>query len=148
MNTLHLEIPANQRLSLDVNRLRVLTRYARIDGPLGRLEVDAIDLDTGGALALIAPSDAVEELLESGEARPGKVGTAAGEVPTRVIEVTLRLGDWILDGVELHASQAHDRWLLGMPVLRHFDLLLRDQHLGGPWLVGPAPGLIQVGGVG
>ena len=144
MNTLHLEIPDHRRLSLDVNRSRVLARYVRIDGPTGSVTAEAVDLDTGGAQALIAPLAAVEPLLLDRDTRPDHVQTAGGRVDTTVVDVTLRLGNWVFDGVELHASPRFGRWLIGMPVLRHFDLLLRDQHVGGPYLHGPDPGLVRV----
>lgn len=146
MSSLHLEIPEDQRVALDVSRLRVLARYLRIQTQDGRVEVDAADLDTGSALAVIAPLADVSALLEGGETWADHIETSAGRVPTTVVQVQLHIGHWIIDGVELHAMEHPTRWLIGMPVLRHFDLLLRDQRLEGSWLAGPTPGIIQVGG--
>lgn len=142
MNTLYLEVPEPQRVRLDVKDVRVLANYLSVASPTGTVEVEAADLDTGGALAILAPLADVEQLVVEGDPWPGTVGTSGGKVETSVLAVRLTIGNWVLDNLELHASERFHRWLIGMPVLRHFDLLLREREHGGAWLCGPAPGLI------
>ncbi len=142
MTTLYLDVPADQRIRIDVNGLRVLARYVNVENARGSLEVDAVDLDTGGAQAILGPWSAVAHLFEEVAQEDGQVMTAGGVVTTRVILVTLTVGHWTLHNLELHASEAFTRWLIGMPVLRHLDLLLREDRPEGAWLCGPPPGLV------
>lgn len=89
-----------------------------------RHEIDGVRLDTGSAFALIGPASALGGRVPE-DWYPGKVSGFGGTVVSMAFQAELNLGPpgWTLPVV--HLTEDADHWWVGLPVLRHFDLLLR-----------------------
>ena len=122
---------------LDLNPARVIARYLQVQMDLGSVEVDAVLIDTGSALPLLAPEAEAARCVDLASCPPSTVSTAGGDVKARQFEATIRLGEWTFSGVEVHASPRFERWIIGIPVLKHFNLMLRDPVVHAPVLWGP-----------
>lgn len=132
------ELRREDWVHLDVTDARVIARYLQVQCDLGACEVDAAVLDTGSALPLLAPAREIAGIVDLSQCAPSEVSTAGGVVETRQLTATVRLGEWRFSAVEVHASPKFDRWIVGIPILKHFNLMFRDPLAHRPILWGPA----------
>lgn len=100
-----------------------------------RVVAPRVALDTGQDFDLCAPLHEVRSLIRDGEASTQRIRGHGGHTTATVFEATIRLGDrawrievWAYDG-------AH--WLLGLPVLREYDILMVPDADGASWLSKP-----------
>ena len=98
--------------------------------------LDKLVLDTGSAWHLLIPQQSVPDAMLQ-QAETADVRGFGGCVEGRVLRAELVIGDWhfVVDAVALPDQR---EWVVGFPVLRHFDLLLRSSALVGP--AEPYPG--------
>lgn len=106
--------------------------------------VDKLVLDTGLGWALMAP-EAGLGMDEVDDGAMTVLHTLGGPAGCFGGSVLLRLGAHWQARVPVVINRHSPDWLLGYPVLRHFDLLLRDApHRPTPRLIGPRSGLLPV----
>lgn len=129
-------------------KLDVTSREASILGDSAVLScsgeeflIDKLVVDTGLQVDLLAPQTALERGLQVDDLGPVELDTLGGLQRVQAGATRFRLGRWVLD-VQV---AFHDRpeWLIGWPVLRHLDIVLRHLSPLGPRLVGrPDEGLL------
>lgn len=89
----------------------------------GANPLDKVELDTGLAYGLMGPEDSalLPERPRRGKLRP--IGD--NEIKGVLLEGSLRFEDYDLpDRITIFLHKRIDHWTLGLPVLRHFHLLL------------------------
>lgn len=133
-------------LPLDPSEFEVAIRTgAQIEADDGnvRFEVDKLVLDTGAAFDLIAPPSVWTEhnLKPLGKTRMETLGK---HVYCNHADVTLKLGPWYARAQLVTPGNARD-WLIGYPLLRWFDLLIRTVPFRQPCLIGPERTLLRDG---
>jgi hypothetical protein len=131
-------------LLLDVDRR--FDRYrVRLISPLTlvlsdqSIEIGSSCLDTGSRIAMIAPIAVLDQYPQMERGQRKHVEGYAGKVNSRVFQGQLQLHhpEWVLP-IDVHFVKNETDWWIGLPVLRHFDLLLREGLPGNrPSLVGP-----------
>ena len=132
------ELRREDWVRLDLSDARVIVNFPKVHGPLGVIEVESALLDTGSALPLLAPAREVGGLVQISECPPGTVGTAGGDVATRFFPAAIELGLWTFGDVEVHVSAQFERWVIGLPILKHFNLMFREPLAHRPLLWGPS----------
>lgn len=143
------EVPDHQRARVDylASRCVVIGRYLRFAVQDQEMEVETAILDTGSEFGPVAPRSALHDGLGADwadriEVFGGQVTGFGGRIHTDCFFADLTLGNWRIEACEVHTPRAGavdvPHWLVGLPILRHFNLLLRTAH-GGPWLAGPDP---------
>lgn len=121
--------PGERSIPLDVTR-----RRARLEGALeltwqgGEATFDHVELDTGLSLDVLVPRQVAPAQLLECLAPTDALQTLGGEVACDRAEGFVRLdGGCFVEGAEIHMiDQPGGVVLLGLPLLRKFDLLLRD----------------------
>jgi hypothetical protein len=122
-------------LELQHGRLHLLDA-ARLQGPGGRdWELVGLSLDTGCSVPMILPRSLLGERPE--DAWDDRLETWGGSVRAIVVPCTLELPPWNFRLEAWFIDAGPHAWV-GLPVLQHFDLLLRASPRG-PRLVGPHP---------
>jgi len=134
-------------MRLELADIDVDDRRARLQAPWsvlwrgGSREDIGLDLDTGSAFALLLPKARFPDIWDSG-APAGQVYTLGGKTQARQLDGVLSLfdGNFRVPLDVTVAEIASESALLGLPVLRRFDLLLRGpqpDQLRRPVLVYP-----------
>lgn len=86
-------------------------------------------LDTGSTMALLGPRECLPGMWNDRKyLSKGKVYFTGGNMNTDVLSAEIGLSGYqLLTGVYgVHFVKGETDWLVGMPILRHFDLLLRE----------------------
>jgi hypothetical protein len=119
-------------LFLDLDEARIALRNVELSVGTRRLVVPSVDLDTGLTAGLFGPLDELETLLgEDWSLR--EWNTLGGPIQAHSAWATMVLRKGLLtQRIEVIAARGADRWLLGLPVIRAFDLLLREGRAHGP----------------
>jgi hypothetical protein len=115
-----------------------LLDFVKLEGPEGLdLELPPLRLDTGCAVPMILP----RRLLKSApdEAWQDTLYGWSGTVRALVVPCTLAMRPWHMALEAWFIDTAEEHAWIGLPVLRHFDLLLRGEGPHGPVLRGPDP---------
>lgn len=131
-------------LDLDPGEFEVAIRVgAHIESEDGeiRFEIDKLVLDTGAAFDLVAP-DSIWETTGLRSTGRTRMGTLGGNVFCRTASVTLNLGRWRVRADLVTPPNTKD-WLIGYPLLRWFDLLIRSVPSRQPCLIGPERTLLR-----
>lgn len=144
MTTWYLEVPESERIVVDVDRWRPLVRFFTVGSALGEREIESAILDTGCALPILAPLGEVEALFDPDDCAEGVVNTDGGRVKALAFQGSLMLGHWRFPSVEIRAAEEFRSWLIGMPILRNFNLLFREPLGQSAALWGPDPKLAGV----
>lgn len=119
------------RFPIDVDSNRVCLQQLvvlRLD--TGDMELDAVHIDTGSAFAISGPAGP----WMPKDSPKVRVHTLNGPMWARRFEASLRLRDgvrtWdIPDRVVVVVHDQWKQWLLGMPVMRNFHLMLPREEL-------------------
>lgn len=130
---------------------QAVVRYLALDLSNGTHEIGEAVLDTGCDVPLYGPRRDVEHLIDEAELRQGKkmTGITGHSVPCEVFTAHLNIAHQVVP-VEVYVSEGAPAWILGLPVLRRFHLLLAEgdrsvsagSHLRRPPLL-PNGGLIS-----
>lgn len=147
---LRIEIPETHLVRVDYSPgdRQLMTLFPRLTAADQTVEIERAILDTGASSSIVAPRAEIARLFgqdwaELVDARPGEpIVGFGGRVATDRFQATLQLAHWTLTDCEVFVPEEgadHVRnWLIGLPVLRHFHLILNDrEHIGAPWLAGP-----------
>jgi hypothetical protein len=120
------------RFPLDVNESRAGLQCVvtlRLDDGT-EVALDVVDLDTGAAYAVLGPSDDIPQGLVDAAPLYVVIGAAGERHTCKRLEGSLRFEGWDFpDRVEVVVNPKFERWLLGMPVLRRFHILLPSEQL-------------------
>lgn len=127
-------------VSLDVNDRRVrLEATVSVDLLTGSYDLPHVELDSGSAWALVVHADLLGPLPE--DRVPDNLHGFGGVLEIETFRAALRFGPWLVDVDVAVARFDEVKAWVGIPLLRHFDLLLRavpgDPHR--PCLLGPSP---------
>lgn len=130
-----------RRVELDLRNDRVaLQCRVRLVREDAACDVDLLVLDTGQGFDVLAPAGA---LPIPDDAAYVPVHFVGGSTVGRTYSAALEIeGIARAPRVDVVVLPKLDHWLVGMPVLRHFHLLLAPDDKGCSWLVEPttAPG--------
>ncbi|MFH1466909.1 MAG: hypothetical protein ABIO70_21170 [Pseudomonadota bacterium] len=118
-------------LFLDLDEARIALRNVEISIGARKMVIPSVDLDTGFTAGMFGPQAELDALLgDDWAART--LRTLNGPLLTRAASATVVLGSGLLtQRIEVLAAPGVDRWLLGLPVIRAFDLLLRGDQPHG-----------------
>lgn len=121
------------RIPLDVNEARAALQarvQLSLDGLDEVLDLDIVDLDTGSAFSLLGPARDVPDALLRSAALAAVEVVGGQRLKGRRLEGTLRIGEWDHpERVDIVVHERIERWLLGMPVLRRYHLMLPLEEL-------------------
>ena len=119
---------------------KVRVMGVRLDFAEVTIDIESAMLDTGLDVAVFGPEEDVRSRAIDAPYRHGNIRGIAGKaLPTQVRDTTVVLGTLQIPG-ELYTAPGREEWTLGLPVLRHFHLLLCDGDAdvtAGPCLVAP-----------
>lgn len=119
-------------MDADRTRLRIDGVQLIVDGT--PVELDHVELDTGSAFALLAPSCDLPsgiELAPTVQVR-GFGGVAATQGAFRGV---IQMPDGFTKPVTIVVLQSDDpRWFLGLPALEHYNLLLVPDERDRRWM--------------
>ncbi len=97
------------------------------------IPIPRLIVDTGNNFGLMGPSSAVSALPDD------KYDVPVHDLDRKLMgtgfDAQLEMGAW-RDAIEVIVLDEEDEWLLGLPVLRLFDLLLRPDPDQRRWLEG------------
>lgn len=115
---------AHIELNRTEHQVTVIMNASVIDAQGQTIQVEKLVLDTGLTYGLMVPAEAIraEQLDDS---RRIFVSTLGGRVCLEEGRATLVLGPWQVE-VSVVRNEHTTEWLLGFPVLRHLDVLLRE----------------------
>lgn len=108
---------------------------ARLVSETCSLPIDKLVLDTGLAYDMVVPEEALARGLV-GDHRTVVRGVGDSSQVCRAAFVDLEVGPWRVN-VEVVIVEGEKSWLIGAPLLRWFDLLLRTVPYRKTHLVGP-----------
>lgn len=136
------DVPRRRRLPLhyssDGRNIRVFG--VRLDFSEGSIEVESAVLDTGMDVAIFGPEEEVARHLSETPFYRGTVkGIAGNQLQARIRDTTIVLGSMQIPG-KLYTAKKEREWVIGLPVLRRFHLLLPEDDAdvsSGACLVAP-----------
>ncbi len=145
MSELRLDLSVAQRraVSFTADGRKAFVSGASVSVAGELIKPERLILDTGSEVDLIAPEDQVQHLIDATWAPRKLKGVTGHEVRVRVGNGDLLLGPHT-QAVELWAHRQCSEWVVGLPVLRSFFLLLaahETQLPTGPCLVHPRSAL-------
>ena len=118
---------------LDIRDERVTVNRVTLAWAGGKLRFDGVRLDTGSGVPVLVPRGRLE--MDLGLAWEDKLEGLGGEISCQIFDATVvvhreewrvRTQVWVSDAPSL------DHVYLGLPILRHFELLLRGPSVDDP----------------
>lgn len=115
-------------IDLSDHRLR-LDQLAVLSWATGETPLDGAILDTGSAFAVLGPESMIGGNLPADAQRSKINGFGDKPIPAICFPCTLAFPDTTrIFEITAHVSShpSVDRWYIGLPILKHFDILLRS----------------------
>ena len=127
-----------ERKFISVDQNRAAVRNIELSWADERLCLDLVLLDTGANMGIIGPMKEVVERIPRDSCWRDSIKSWGGELEAVVFDVTISLEHpgWVIK-TQLYAVEA-DKWCVGLPVLRQFNLHLRHDVPGAPFVEAPA----------